>query len=47
MKSIREILADNIKLDRADAVEAVIVTDEGGKELLTIRSRDVLPEPLK
>jgi hypothetical protein len=47
IKSVREILADNIKANVADPIESVIVTDESGAELLTIRARDVLPERLK
>jgi len=47
IQSVREILADNIKANAADPIETVIVTDESGAELLTIRARDVLPERLK
>jgi hypothetical protein len=47
IQSVRELLADNIKANVADPIESVIVTDESGAELLTIRARDVLPERLK
>jgi hypothetical protein len=43
----REILADNIKRGATDPLEAVIITNESGKELVTISARDVLPERLK
>jgi hypothetical protein len=43
----REILAENIRSASTNPTQAVIVTDESGKELLTIRARDILPESLK
>jgi hypothetical protein len=45
--SAREMVAESIRTNSSRPVEAVIVTDEGGRELLTISARDVLPEPLK
>ena len=45
--SARELLADNIKSASATPLKAVIITDETGKELMTILAKDVLPEPLK
>jgi hypothetical protein len=45
--SARELLADNIKSASTTPLKAVIITDESGKELLTIRAKDILPEPLK
>jgi hypothetical protein len=45
--SAREILADNIKSPGTDPIEAVIITDEGGVELITILAKDFLLEPLQ
>jgi uncharacterized protein DUF6894 len=45
--SAREIVADNVKAGTSISLVAVIVTNESGRELLTILARDVLPEPLK
>jgi hypothetical protein len=28
-------------------LEAMIIADENGKELMTVRAKDILPEPLK
>jgi hypothetical protein len=47
LASARELVAENVKSDSPHPVEAVIITDENGKELLTVPARDVLPEPLK
>jgi hypothetical protein len=40
-------LADNIKSPGTDPIEAVIITDEGGVELITILAKDILLEPLQ
>jgi hypothetical protein len=45
--SLRELLAENIHADSKTPVEAAIIADESGREILTIPARDVLPEPLK
>jgi hypothetical protein len=45
--SAREILADTIKSGAKDPIQAVMITDESGQELMTIPAKDVLPEPLK
>jgi hypothetical protein len=45
--SARELLADNIKSASTTPLKAVTITDESGKELMTILAKDVLPEPLK
>lgn len=45
--SAREMVAENVRTNSNTPVEAVIVTDEVGSELLTICARDVLPELLK
>ena len=47
LKSAREMVAEDIKTNSSRPVEAVIVTDEVRRELLTIYARDVLPEALK
>ena len=47
LDAARELVAEDIKANSSRPMEAVIVTDEGGRELLTISARDVLPEPLK
>jgi hypothetical protein len=45
--SAREMVAESIRTNSSRPVEAVIVTDEAGRELLTISARDVLPGPLR
>ena len=45
--SAREMLADDIKHNSADPLLEVIVADEGGKQLVTIPAKDVLPGALK
>jgi hypothetical protein len=45
--SVRELLADEIKRPSRHLLDAMIIADESGKELMTIRAKDVLPEPLK
>jgi hypothetical protein len=45
--TLRELLADEIKHPKGRPLEAMIIADEDGKELMTIRAKDVLPEPLK
>ena len=45
--SAREILADNIKGNARNQLEAVIITGENGQDLMTIPATDVLPESLK
>jgi len=45
--SAREILADTVKSGAKDPIQAVMITDESGQELMTIPAKDVLPEPLK
>ena len=45
--SAREILADNIKGPVTAPLDAVIVTNEDGAELVTIPAKDVLPQHLK
>jgi hypothetical protein len=47
MISAREILADHIKCGAADPLEAVIITNQNGQELITILAKDILPRPLK
>jgi hypothetical protein len=45
--SLRELLAENIHAGSKTPVEAAIITDESGRELMTIPVQDVLPEFLK
>jgi hypothetical protein len=45
--SAREILADNIKGDAKSPLEAVIISNGSGQDVMTILTRDILPEPLK
>ena len=45
--SARELLADNIKTESKNPLQAVVITDENGQDLLTIPAKDILPEPLK
>jgi uncharacterized protein DUF6894 len=45
--SAPEILADTVKSGAKDPIQAVMITDESGQELMTIPAKDVLPEPLK
>jgi hypothetical protein len=47
LDAAREIVAEDIKANSSRPVEAVIVTDEDGRELLTVSARDVLPDALK
>lgn len=47
IESAREILSDQIKHPKDHALEAVLITNEDGKELRWIGAKDVLPEPLK
>jgi hypothetical protein len=45
--SAREILADNVKAGAKNPLQAVIITDETGQEIMTIPAKEVLPDPLK
>ena len=45
--SAREILADNIKNPVADPLEAVIITNQDGVELITILAKDILLKRLQ
>jgi hypothetical protein len=47
LASVRELVAENVKSDSPRPVEAVIITDESGEELMTLPAREVLPELLK
>jgi hypothetical protein len=47
LTSAREIVADNIKGNAKNPLDAVIITGESGQDLMTIPARDVLPESLK
>jgi hypothetical protein len=41
------LLANQVKSGSDTALDAVMVTDESGTEVLTIHARDVLPKPLR
>jgi len=45
--SAREIVADNVKGRASNPLVAVIISNEGGQDLIMIPAKDVLPEPLK
>jgi hypothetical protein len=45
--SLRELLAENIHANSKTPVEAAIITDQSGRELMAIPAQDVLPEPFK
>ena len=45
--TVRELLADEIKHAKGPTLEAMIIADENGKELMTVRAKDLLPERLK
>jgi hypothetical protein len=45
MKSARELLADNVKSGSKTPVESVIVTDDSGRELMSIPA--ILPESMQ
>jgi hypothetical protein len=45
--TVRELLADEIKHATGPTLEAMIIADENGKELMTVRAKDILPDPLK
>jgi uncharacterized protein DUF6894 len=45
--SARELVAENIKSAADPPLEAVIVTNEGGRELMRIPAKSVLPGSLK
>ena len=45
--SLRELLAENIHAGSKTPVEAAIITDASGQELMTIPVQDVLPGLLK
>jgi hypothetical protein len=47
LASAREILADNIRSATPNALDAVIITNESGEELMMISAKDVLPKSWK
>ncbi len=44
LASARELLADNIRSASRNALDAVIITDESGVEVMMISAKDVLRE---
>jgi len=47
LASARELLADDVRSATPVALDAVIITNESGDELMMISARDVLPKSLK
>ena len=47
LASARELLADNIRSATRVPLDAVIITNESGVELMMISAKDVLPKSLK
>jgi hypothetical protein len=47
LASAREIVADNVRSISGHPVEAIFITDESGREVLTIPVKEVLPQTLK
>jgi hypothetical protein len=47
LASAREILADNIRSATGNVLDAVIITNESGVELMMISAKDVLPKSWK
>jgi uncharacterized protein DUF6894 len=47
LASAREILADNIRSATCNALDAVIITNESGVELMMISAKDILPKSWK
>jgi hypothetical protein len=45
--SAREMVADNVRSDSGHPMETLFVTDEGGRELLSISAQDVLPPTIR
>ena len=45
--SAREIVADDVKTNSKNPLQAVIIEGESGQDLLTISVKDVLPEPFQ
>ncbi|CAN7543735.1 hypothetical protein LJR220_004909 [Bradyrhizobium sp. LjRoot220] len=45
--SAREILADNIRSATPNALDAVIITNESGAEVMMISAKDVMPKSWK
>jgi hypothetical protein len=44
-RSARELLADAIKLGKAEVPEAFVIADEHGREIGTVPFAEVLPKP--
>jgi len=47
LASARELVADNIRSATRNALDAVIITNESGIELMMISAKDVLPKSWK
>jgi hypothetical protein len=47
LASARELVAENVKSASGHPIEALFITDENGRELLTIPAKEVLPQTLR
>ncbi len=47
LASARELVADQIKAGTKTPLDAVIITNDRGEQLMRIPAKEVLPEPLK
>lgn len=47
LASAREVVADNVKSCSEHPMEAIFITDESGREILTIPATEVLPQTLR
>jgi hypothetical protein len=47
LSAAREIVADNVKSNAKNPLQAVIIAGENGQDLLTVSVKDVLPEPIR
>ena len=47
LASARELVAENVKSACSHPMEALFITDESGRELLTIPAKEVLPQTLR
>jgi hypothetical protein len=47
LASARETVADNVKSDSSHPMESIFITDESGRELMSIPAAEVLPQTAK
>jgi hypothetical protein len=46
-EAVREIVAGKIRADSDDIPDAVVIANKAGKELATVKMKDVLPRKLR